>query len=556
MWQALNSRSSYQTMTKMTRLIKRMVALFLVVLMSIENFAAVVGDNDGAAFITKAEFDSLKNNFQSQIDQYNTSIDSKIDGAIASYLAGINVAKTSIERIITSSYDKFHMINCELKNKFVLPSFDYSFSMLASYTEGDGSGWSDVGGCLFTKNYQNNTEFCTINTVGGATVNGGVMNYDNIYWTGQNKTWQERWVIGSQYAQDLHIASGFQYYAYDLSFYIARPLKVNQTGYFETLGNITTPIFSKPKFWMYGYNGWSAYTAMNRTDKLSDDKGHLIESLAIDCNTEDNDVNFNYRKIGCWNADTEFEVGASEFSKYIGYSDYQDLTTEDLTNALGNGANNYVGLGWGCAQNTAPWDASSYHNKRPYTMMWQVGGNVIVSDADGTPPNMGDAAAEKLPNLGIFGKFTGSSILQNKKNVFNGLYDINPENVNLAGGLPLLVAKADEKIEYKPTFTIVAKPGAEAYNEIRVMFATSPFTTKKENLNLIKFTRGGIEYDYIDTVDKKLNAEWTMPKDAVVYMKWFPIYSNEQAIDNNEWEIILNIKDYDDNKTYKLTQSS
>ena len=61
------------------RLIKRMVALFLVLLLSIESFAAVVSDNDGSAFITKAEFDSLKNNFQSQLDSYNTSIDNKID---------------------------------------------------------------------------------------------------------------------------------------------------------------------------------------------------------------------------------------------------------------------------------------------------------------------------------------------------------------------------------------------------------------------------------------------------------------------------------------------
>ena len=70
---------------------KRMAALSLVLLLSIESFAAVVSDNDGSAFITKAEFDSLKNNFQSQIDQYNTSIDSKIDGAIASYLSGIKL---------------------------------------------------------------------------------------------------------------------------------------------------------------------------------------------------------------------------------------------------------------------------------------------------------------------------------------------------------------------------------------------------------------------------------------------------------------------------------
>lgn len=61
----------------------------MVLLLSIESFAAVVGDNDGAAFITKAEFESLKNSFQAQIDRYNRSIDAKIDGAIGSYLEGI-----------------------------------------------------------------------------------------------------------------------------------------------------------------------------------------------------------------------------------------------------------------------------------------------------------------------------------------------------------------------------------------------------------------------------------------------------------------------------------
>ena len=81
-------------MKRSTRIVKKLLALFLIVLMSINSFGAVVGDNDGSAFITKAEFDSLKNDFQSQIDQYNTSIDSKIDGAIASYLAGISLSHT------------------------------------------------------------------------------------------------------------------------------------------------------------------------------------------------------------------------------------------------------------------------------------------------------------------------------------------------------------------------------------------------------------------------------------------------------------------------------
>lgn len=79
-------------MRKSTGIVKRIFTLLLVVLIRINTFATVVSDNDGSAFITKAEFDSLKNDFQSQLDQYNTSIDNKIDAVIASYLAGIRVA--------------------------------------------------------------------------------------------------------------------------------------------------------------------------------------------------------------------------------------------------------------------------------------------------------------------------------------------------------------------------------------------------------------------------------------------------------------------------------
>ena len=104
-------------MNKGTRLIKRVTALFLVLLFSIESFAAIVSDNDGSAFITKAEFDSLKNDFQTQIDNYNTSIDSKIDGAIAAYLAGIKVSTTKIDRaLFAKNAGAENNITCRLYN--------------------------------------------------------------------------------------------------------------------------------------------------------------------------------------------------------------------------------------------------------------------------------------------------------------------------------------------------------------------------------------------------------------------------------------------------------
>ena len=75
--------------------INRLIVVLLILIMGISTFAAVVSDNDGAAFITKAEFDSLKNNFQSELNNYNSSLDDKIDGAIASYIEGVRVSKKS-----------------------------------------------------------------------------------------------------------------------------------------------------------------------------------------------------------------------------------------------------------------------------------------------------------------------------------------------------------------------------------------------------------------------------------------------------------------------------
>ena len=80
----------------MKSIIKKTLCLLISFMMVFSSFAAVVSDNDGSAFITKSEFDSLKNDFQSQLDSYNTNIDSKIDNAIASYLSGVKMDTTFV----------------------------------------------------------------------------------------------------------------------------------------------------------------------------------------------------------------------------------------------------------------------------------------------------------------------------------------------------------------------------------------------------------------------------------------------------------------------------
>ena len=71
------------------------LALVIVLLLSVNGIAAVVTDNDSSAFVTKAEFEAVKNNVQGQIDAYNNNLDNAIDGAIATYLATVDVGGTS-----------------------------------------------------------------------------------------------------------------------------------------------------------------------------------------------------------------------------------------------------------------------------------------------------------------------------------------------------------------------------------------------------------------------------------------------------------------------------
>ena len=95
--------------------INKFLVFIFCILMCITNFAAIVSDNDGAAFITKAEFDSLKNEFQAQLNQYNSNIDSKIEGAISGYLAGAKEDKN--ETMIAPKSLLTYPLKFQMKNK-------------------------------------------------------------------------------------------------------------------------------------------------------------------------------------------------------------------------------------------------------------------------------------------------------------------------------------------------------------------------------------------------------------------------------------------------------
>ena len=94
-------------MKKKEKLPKKILVFCLVIIFGCESFAAVVSDNDGAAFIPKAEFDSMKNTFQKEIDRFNSTIDNKIESAISGYLSGV---KNKKETYLDSMLNKINAL--------------------------------------------------------------------------------------------------------------------------------------------------------------------------------------------------------------------------------------------------------------------------------------------------------------------------------------------------------------------------------------------------------------------------------------------------------------
>lgn len=130
----------------MRKKLNKSIALVLFcIVFSINSFAAIISDNDGAAFITKAEFDAMKKDFATQVDKYNNSIDSKIDGAIASYLAGIRLSK---KRMLPNEYIAYKLYTDQyIRDLKWTSSTTYNVNV-ADSSQGDHQDlWQDLYWC-------------------------------------------------------------------------------------------------------------------------------------------------------------------------------------------------------------------------------------------------------------------------------------------------------------------------------------------------------------------------------------------------------------------------
>ena len=150
----------------MGKLIKQLIYILTVCatfVLQMNCFAAVVSDNDGSAFVSKQEFEAMKTNFNHQITKYNESIDGKIDGAIAQYLAGLRLEKKVALDVVypyiaewtsstTMSYDNVNDKKWKFEATFEQPNREYWSKFKYLYN-------NDLYYYTFKKNYNNRYEW-------------------------------------------------------------------------------------------------------------------------------------------------------------------------------------------------------------------------------------------------------------------------------------------------------------------------------------------------------------------------------------------------------------
>ena len=525
-------------MRKSTRIVKRTLALFLVVLMSINSFGAVVSDNDGSAFITKAEFDSLKNNFQSQIDQYNTSIDSKIDGAIASYLAGINLAKQQTKSIIYNDWTDVSMISGSLQNEYIVPNIDinFMFGMLLHESEdlGDAADQYQAVTHAVRGMYANDwtsVDTCHRNVVtsDGATY----ATYGKFYWTGRALRWCDVYNISR--CVDWSHPTKF-WYGLDRPDLCTQNITlrdfttfVGLNAWYDSWENVRSAVW-KITYLNESKNKATGEIMRAETYTFTDTQLRDQWSPRVELAYKDG-KQYDYTHIVAYDGDDEWRVAHKDWTQLLSTDTKSTITPKTVHEAMTINAKGRYG-GW--AFHTAATDKAS----------------VPRGIAD-MPTQFTKSEATKFPTLGLIPRaVTANEIYQVDKALNVDVTDkisVKKEKETLEKGFALLGGEIGAKIVWEPTFSYThVHNTADTYvdnsHEVDIYLSDGPFTNKVSTSKLIKVKvdDGTTEKNYATTTNRKCKISFEMPSTGIVYAKWVP--HNETTYLDSDWIITLDVE--------------
>ena len=559
-------------MKRSTRYIKKALVTFLVVLMNINAFAAVVGDNDGAAFITKAEFDSLKNDFQSQLDRYNSSIDNKIDGAIATYLSGIKVLKGNTMNILMGNKSDYTIRNGALENDYKCPDLDMAIafdkmqwgshlslpgwraSWMVSgipWSVANSQGWSSSGGRL--DGYYNakmihgwafaNYERTDAKNLKNVVKNeGGVSNLVSdtvpLIWRGRATNKVEKWTmsaiwdISNERGQSMSSSDpAWLNEAYTNKIVFGKALKLNVNGKLEPANTKNSTVWNPTMRWYYNSNNftWSIH---------SDNKMYTTVVPTVNYEANGDDKTWQYENLGTWKDDVDIECEIEDCESYAYYS---TLATSSTADWFGNIQTNGELYGfWSGVEFVTYWQGSDGGGKPSTPTGFKVGQNVLWADGE----TEGSSGNFTIPQLGLLPFIPKANHIYQYYNTLKDSDGNLVPNVTLNQGMPLCAVTANEQITWSLEFDKITAKNVTGDLEAVLVLSYVPFTSKQNILNNNDYVEiSGYEkgVTWPQTTDKKLKISFTADRNGYVYAKWYPKLPSTFNVDTVEWDATLNI---------------
>lgn len=483
-------------------------------------YAAIVSDNDGAAFVTKAEFETLKSNFSNQINNYEDSIDYKIDGAIAAYLAGMKLQKTSREKMLHFDWKNIEFINYEIYPEFKVPN--YSWWVTAGwFSEGRYSGQSlaydkkSANVCGFKKFDRNWGANETCLRPMAKLLYGSENDIGKVSWAGCAARWDESWVINKIAWGNSSNMDGVAYYRVKLHY----PLSFILTGYIKDK-TIKELLIARMDFQSSSNNSTWSWATLNSSN----------QRIMMPYIYEDGHYAFNVN-LG------ELSDGTKTLHDHIfvenGSTTQQWLSVDSFINTINNC--NYQTLtdqSFGSVNGVTTKVTGSrliYRTRTQYDTGYI--GNIIWEYENCYMPLVG-----LLPTH-YYAKdiYQEAYSVDSSNNVLNRSVSWNNKTLNdvlpitLNNGLEVCISDVEKEYEWEIEFEKVSLYGATTrtnQNEVDVYLSTVPFGDGVTTTAPLKVKVDGVEKDYFTTTNRKGKFKWEVDDAKVIYMKCKPKFKS------------------------------
>lgn len=491
--------------------------------------AAVVRDSDGSAFVTKAEFDALKNSFQKRVDNYNTSIDSKIDGAIASYLSGLRLSNSENMKIVCADWPYLECVNSDIKNELEMPQLNMQVIYHSLYKGPSNNTWDDSWFVKFDGNNLDTVEPSKINVIEGIEVDNDNKTVDttNAYWCGTSQKVRNEIVFKGLWNTNDHTSTNFPD-AVGLKFQCNELMKWRWYNNWKTEFNKNTDPIFKPNMWRYANNSymtkkWGVLSG-DTTATIMGNFTSVVEKIDVSYDLTDT----KHTHILTWDKNRSFESINKNLKCYNKVSKYQSLTSAKWLATGELSWNNWADVYWWCRDTVNNW-----YFKRDATM--------AVKDVEGNMRTSTTAINQKIPTIGLLPTdLKASEIYQWDTNLKKGDSEHPIEKIRLHEGMPLVYVKSDQTVEWQPKFNLAFDNIADKVDELYIEAGYVPFSDKNNNSEKIDLDPDSAEIR-IKTTGKIGNVKFKAEKDGYIWVKWYPAYSSSTDVDNKAWIATLDI---------------